>query len=300
MQATGTHTRSAPSKRDLMAPGLDGVRAPNFRRDMSPILAAPGRAVLEVCPPKKQPRGRQFHNPMEPDFFSLASAAHEFKTPLVSMMGYTDLLRRGHLGPTTEKQRQVLGEMRESAERLQRLIEDLLLLAKLKGTKNADRSEKPASAVNEHLHEVFSFWAAAARQKSIRYEFSPASGCPQVAVEAFRLQHIISNLIDNALKFTPARGSVVVRVARCFWERRNSQTEFLFNVERRENLRIENAVLIDVADTGPGIPPEFHEDIFGDFVQLPGTSCRGTGLGLAIARRLSEACGGAKIGRAHV
>jgi signal transduction histidine kinase len=233
------------------------------------------------------------HNAVEPDFFPLASAAHEFKTPLVTMLGYTSLLRGGRLGPTTEKQRQVLGEVQESAERLQRLIEDLLLLAKLKDTKNADRTEKPASAVNEHLLEIFSFWAPAARQKSIMYELSPAPGNPQVRVEALKLQHIVSNLIDNALKFTPAQGSVTVGVASCFWERRGSQTEFLFNMERRENHRIENSVLIDVTDTGPGIPSEFHEDVFGDFVQLPGTSSRGTGLGLAIARRLTEACAGA-------
>jgi signal transduction histidine kinase len=250
-------------------------------------------AVLEVCPPKKQQRERRVHCAMEPDFFPLASAAHEFKTPLVTMLGYTSLLRGGLLGPTTEKQRQVLGEVQESAERLQRLIEDFLLLAKLKHSKNADGAERPASAVNEHLLEIFSFWAPAARQKSISYEFRPGPGNPKVRVGAFQLQHIVSNLIDNALKFTPAQGSVTVGVASCFWERRGSQTEFLFNMERRENHRIENSVLIDVTDTGPGIPSEFHEDVFGDFVQLPGTSSRGTGLGLAIARRLTEACAGA-------
>src|SRR5215472_10449030 len=276
-----------------MAPDTGGGCANRSRMDSSPALAAPVRAVLEGCPAKKQQRDRRVHCAMGPDFFPLASAAHEFKTPLVTMLGYTSLLRGGLLGPTTEKQRQVLGEVQESAERLQRLIEDLLLLAKLKDSKNANRSETPASAVNEHLLEIFSFWTPAARQKSIRYEFCPGPGNPKVCVEEFQLQHIVSNLIDNALKFTPAQGSVTVGVASCFWERRGSQTEFLFNMERRENHRIENSVLIDVTDTGPGIPKEFHEDVFGDFVQLPGTSSRGTGLGLAIARRLTEACAGA-------
>jgi signal transduction histidine kinase len=68
---------------------------------------------------------------------------------------------------------------------------------------------------------------------------------------------------------------------------RKAQSEFLFNMQRRVNRKIENAVRIDVSDTGPGISPEHHEDIFGDFVQLQGSS-RGTGLGLAIARRLVE------------
>ena len=63
-------------------------------------------------------------------------------------------------------------------------------------------------------------------------------------------------------------------------------------MERKESRKVENAVRIDVSDTGPGIAAEHHDEIFGDFVQLPGGSARGTGLGLAIARRLVEAHGG--------
>jgi signal transduction histidine kinase len=84
----------------------------------------------------------------------------------------------------------------------------------------------------------------------------------------------------------------MVNVSACFWERRKAQAEFLFNMERKENHKTENAVRIDVSDTGPGIAAEHHDEIFGDFVQLPGGSARGTGLGLAIARRLVEAHGG--------
>jgi len=83
-----------------------------------------------------------------------------------------------------------------------------------------------------------------------------------------------------------------VTVTPCFWERRKAQSEFLFNIERKVDRKIENAVRIDVSDSGPGIAPEHHENIFGDFVQLPAASSRGTGLGLAIARRLVEAHGG--------
>jgi hypothetical protein len=63
-------------------------------------------------------------------------------------------------------------------------------------------------------------------------------------------------------------------------------------MERKEQRPTENAIRIDVSDTGPGIAPEHHDHTFGDFVQLPGRSARGTGLGLAIARRLVEAHGG--------
>jgi signal transduction histidine kinase len=113
-----------------------------------------------------------------------------------------------------------------------------------------------------------------------------------VLIEPLKLQHIISNLIENALKHTPAQGLVAVSVTPCFWERRKAQIEFLFNMERKESRKVENAIRIDVSDTGPGIPAEHHDEIFEDFVQLPSGSARGTGLGLAIARRLVEAHGG--------
>ena len=83
-----------------------------------------------------------------------------------------------------------------------------------------------------------------------------------------------------------------MQITPCFWERRKAQSEFLFNMERKSDRKIENAVRIDVTDTGKGIAPEYHRAIFLDFVQVPGTSSRGTGLGLAIARRMVEAHGG--------
>lgn len=254
------------------------------------------RQVMEVRPPRRAGQERRArHQAVEPEFFPLVSAAHEFKTPLVAMLGYTDLLRSARLGPVNEKQKQVLGEIQESAERLRMLIQDLLLLFQLRAARGAGGSklELASAEVNEHVGEIFNYWAPAAKLKSIAYEFHPAPGRPRVRVETLKLQHIVSNLIENALKYTPAASRVAVSVTPCFWERRKTQTELLFNLERSTNRRIENAVRIDVSDSGPGIPPGHQEDIFWDFVQLPGASSRGTGLGLAIARRLTEAHGGA-------
>jgi signal transduction histidine kinase len=277
----------------------DGVQCPacqfplESKRHSSRCNSAGAEKVSEVRPPEMampELRGSQ----VEAEFFPLVSAAHEFKTPLVVMLGYTDLLRNGHLGQVNDRQRQVLGEIQESAERLQRLIQNLLLLSELRGGKGAGRGEpesEPAN-VNEHLREIFNYWASAARQKSISYTFHPAKGSPKVGVESLKLQHIVSNLLENALKYTPKEGRVVLSAMPCFWERRKAQSEFLFNMERKESRKIENALRIDVTDTGPGIPLERQRDIFQDFVQLPGTSSRGTGLGLAIARRMTEAHGG--------
>lgn len=227
------------------------------------------------------------------EFFPLVSAAHEFKTPLVVMLGYAELLHSGRLGGVNDRQREVVGEIQQSAERLQKLIQDLLLLYELRTARSVTKLDLEAASVNDHVREIFDYWRPVARQKSMTYQLYLAPCAPRVSVEPLKLQHIVSNLIENALKYSPSGAQVVVSVTQCFWERRTAQTEFLFNFERKADFRIENAVRIDVNDTGPGIPRDHHEDIFWDFVQLPGASSRGTGLGLAIARRLTEAHGGA-------
>src|SRR5215472_6166446 len=99
----------------------------------------------------------------------------------------------------------------------------------------------------------------------------------------------MSNLIENALHHTPRGGRVVVSVVECFWDTRKERSGWLFGQERKESHNIRNAVCLTVTDTGPGISPKHHEDIFHEFIQLPGASSRGTGLGLAIARQLVEA-----------
>jgi signal transduction histidine kinase len=240
-----------------------------------------GSEIVEVTPPERRRRQlRCGHEEVEPSAFPLVSAAHEFKTPLVVM-----------LGAVNQRQKQVLGEMQEGAQRLQKLIQDLLLLQELKAGRDITENLESAS-VDESVSEIFNYWSPTATQKRIRYQFSPSEGNERVRMEPLKLQHIISNLIENALKHTPAHGLVTVSVTPCFWERRKAQIEFLFNMERKESRKVENAIRIDVSDTGPGIPAEHHDEIFEDFVQLPSGSARGTGLGLAIARRLVEAHGG--------
>jgi signal transduction histidine kinase len=251
-----------------------------------------GNEIVEVTPPERRKRQlRCGHEEVDPYAFPLVSAAHEFKTPLVVMLGYTDLLLNGHLGAVNQRQKQVLGEMQEGAQRLQKLIQDLLLLQELKAGRGIAQNLESTS-VDESISEIFNYWSPTATQKRIRYQFNPSEGNERVRVEPLKLQHIISNLIENALKHTPAQGLVTVGVTPCFWERRKAQSEFLFNMERKESRKVENAVRIDVSDTGRGIAAEHHDEIFGDFIQLPGGSARGTGLGLAIARRLVEAHGG--------
>ena len=247
-----------------------------------------GDVAETVIPPAPPVRKEQ---QVKQEMFPLISVAHELKTPLAVMMGYTDLLRGEHLGHITERQREVLDQMQESGTRLRTFIDNLLLLAAL----NADKSnlELEPDDLNEALKEIFEYWAPLARKKLIHYRFIPAFRNPQLQFDSLKLQHVISNLVENALKYTPSKGSVELKASTCFWDRRKAQNQFLFGLDRRVNKKIENAILIEVSDTGPGIPREHHEDIFLEFVRLQNSSqIRGTGLGLAIARRLVEAHGG--------
>src|SRR5215472_17863806 len=96
---------------------------------------------VEVHPPCKKTKDEAAgDSEAESNFLPLVSAAHEFKTPLVVMLGYADLLRNGHLGSVNDRQRQVLGEIQESAERLQKVIQGMLLLYELRAARGHFRS----------------------------------------------------------------------------------------------------------------------------------------------------------------
>ena len=226
-----------------------------------------------MVPPERRRRQlRCGHEEVEPSAFPLVSAAHEFKTPLVVMLGYTDLLLSGHLGAVNQRQKQVLGEIQEGAQRLQKLIQDLLLLQELKAGRGAAENLESAD-VNENVGEIFNYWSPTATQKRIRYQFRPSEGNQRVRVEPLKLQHIVSNLIENALKHTPEHGLVIVSVTPCFWERRKAQNEFLFNMERKESHKVENAVRIDVSDTGPGIRARASRRNFWRLCAVAGRIC---------------------------
>src|SRR5262249_38941724 len=116
------------------------------------------RNILEVRPPAPGKHGgKAVRTVIEAEFLPLVAAAHEFKTPLVVMLGYTDLLHRGELGPINSKQREVLREMQEGTERLQKVIQSLLLLSELRSSngQSPDTETAHATDVNENIKELF-------------------------------------------------------------------------------------------------------------------------------------------------
>jgi PAS domain S-box-containing protein len=196
----------------------------------------------------------------------LANMSHELRTPLNAILGYAQMLVDD--GNLTEQQRDAVTTMRTSGEHLARLLEDLLDISKIE----ADRMELQPSEfrLSRFLDDLVALFRMRAQQKGLLFHYEVLSELPAVRADERRLRQVLINLLGNAIKFTE-RGRVTLKV-------HVHQGRMRFEVE----------------DTGIGIPPEVHEDIFAPFRQggPPQRRVEGTGLGLAISKRLVELMGG--------
>jgi signal transduction histidine kinase len=204
----------------------------------------------------------------------LATMSHELRTPLNAIAGYVELLEMELRGPLTPAQREDLARIRRNQRALLSLVNDVLNLARIEA--GSVPYEITAVPLDDALAEVETLVGPQLEAKRLTYEYRPQrnGGGPPVAVHADRdkLQQIVTNLVSNAVKFTPAGGHVTLD-----WEAG------------------EREVRIRVTDTGRGIPADRLEAIFHPFVQVERGYTRtidGTGLGLAISRDLARAMGG--------
>ena len=198
----------------------------------------------------------------------LRHLSHELKTPLTAVREGAELLNDGIGGPLSDAQRRVVEIMRDNSIKLQRLIEDLLdyqralHAAAALEVKSVDLEALLTDCVKPH--------ELAAQAKGLRLVIDSQSGTVQADRE--KLRSVVDNLVGNAVKFTPPGGNVSVLA-------RSSGSE----------------ALIDVIDTGPGVPAEERESIFDSFFRgraKASSRVEGSGLGLAIAREFVEAHGG--------
>jgi signal transduction histidine kinase len=196
------------------------------------------------------------------------SISHELRTPLTAMLGFLEFLEDGVGGPTTPTQREYVRGLYSNFRRLQRLVDDLLDYARFEaGSFTLQTREADFVTVVNEVVESLRPQAEAAR---VAVEVSLPDGPAMVLMDPQRIEQVIANLMTNAIKFTPEGGRVRLRV--CVDAAR---------------LRFE------IADTGPGIPPDELPRLFHLFSQLaPGVRKGGTGLGLAISKSLVEAHGG--------
>ena len=222
---------------------------------------------------------------------ALASAAHDLKTPLAILNGYVELLQSEKLGVLNERQREILGDMRTSGQRLQQFIQDFLSFSVLEIGELKMHFE-PAD-LNSCLSEVCRLWSHSFQEKGLALYFLANEKLTEFAFDMAKVQRVVSNLLENASKFTPAGGTVWLHAEPYMWERRSAANPENPLERRRETISYPNSVKVSVSDTGPGIPPEYHIEVFDDFFQMPQSDSQsGMGLGLAIARRLVAGMGG--------
>lgn len=207
----------------------------------------------------------------------LSHVSHELKTPLTSIKGFSQNLLDGLTGPLNEKQQRYLTRVLENSDRLIRMIEALLDRTRIETGRldlipgEIDLGHCVVDAV-EQLRLL-----AQAKQQTLEAVPPPVS--LMVWADRDRLIQIVTNLVQNAVKFTPEGGSIVVTV-------------------RQEN---QTFAWVSVRDTGPGIPPEFLDQIFDPFfrVKQARSGTKGLGLGLSIVRTLVELHGGTIAARSE-
>lgn len=222
---------------------------------------------------------------------ALASAAHDLKTPLAILNGYVELLQSEKLGGLNERQQEVLRDMRANGHRLQRYIQDFLSFSVLETGELKMKFE--TANINACLSEVCRLWSPRFQDKGLALYFLANEKVIEFPFDAPKVERVISNLLENAFKFTPSSGTVWLHAEPHMWERRSITASPFATERRRRPLAHPNSVKISVSDTGPGVPPEYHLEIFDDFFRLPSTDkTEGMGLGLAIARRLVHGMGG--------
>lgn len=223
---------------------------------------------------------------------ALASAAHDLKTPLAILNGYVELLQSEKLGPLNDRQREVLGDMRSSGHRLQHFIQDFLSFSVLE-TGEMKMQFVPGD-MNACLSEVCRLWSHRFQEKGLALYFLANDKLAPFPFDAPKVQRVISNLLENASKFTPGGGTVWLHAEPYMWERRSTTQPDISSERRQRPMAQPNSVKVSVSDTGPGIPAEYHIEVFDDFFRLPQNQdqVEGMGLGLAIGRRLVNGMGG--------
>ncbi len=200
----------------------------------------------------------------------IANVSHELRTPLTNIRNYTSLLERGSL----KRREKYIAVIKKESDRLTRLIQDLLDLSRLDA--NVRRGDLQAIDISEFVHEATTTFAPQAERRSIALSCAADEPLPAVMASRAELQQVVSNLLGNALAYTPSGGRVLVSAgAQC----RQPQP----------------MVWIRVEDNGPGIRPEELPRLFDRFYR--GEAARqsgapGTGLGLSICKEILDIYGG--------
>jgi signal transduction histidine kinase len=200
----------------------------------------------------------------------VGTVSHELKTPLTSLRMAVYLLLEQKLEGLTATQRDLLETARDDADRLLRILDNLLDLARIEaGAATLDRAELSVAALIEPIASEARGFIGATGQ-TLAVALAPELAAVRLSVDVARLRHVFMNLLTNASKYSPRNGTITLAV-----------------VPAEENF-----VRFSVRDEGPGIPAESVARIFDRFYRVPNQEKTGAGLGLAIAREIVVAHGG--------
>jgi two-component system sensor histidine kinase TctE len=243
---------------------LEQAIANRSHRDLSPVTAvAVPREVSSVLQSVNDLMAR-LDTALSAQQRFVADAAHQLRTPLAGIKTQTELaLRENDL----EGMRQSLRQLAGSADRATRLANQLLALARAEPGARGTGSHVPVDLA-QVARKVASEWVPEALKKKIDLGFEGPDEPTFVSGDAFLLQEMLVNLVDNAVRYTPEGGNVTVRI-----------------------ISSDDKVELCVEDNGPGIPENERERVFERFYRVLGTAANGSGLGLAIVREIVSAHG---------
>ena len=262
--------------RDISARKQDEAELEQYRHHLEELVAHRAHqlelanAELERAAAELEARNYEVEraNRMKTEF--LARMSHELRTPLNAIVGYADLLAEEPAGPLPPKYKRFIGNVREGAHHLLRIVNDVLDLSRIEAGR-IDLSREPFYS-QDALNEVLSVIAPLAGIKRIAIDNRLPAGM-RVNADRTRVKQILYNLLSNAVKFTPEEGRIWV-----------------------EDCSRDDTACVCVGDTGIGISAEDLASLFEDFsrVKAPAAAAKeGAGLGLAITRRLAVLHGGA-------
>ncbi|MBI5510636.1 MAG: PocR ligand-binding domain-containing protein [Deltaproteobacteria bacterium] len=217
----------------------------------------------------------------------IATVSHELRTPLTSVIGYSEMLLEGMAGELSKEQREYINTILEKGESLLTLIGQVLDMSRIEsGNVLVQRQPTEIRSVMElSVTDVL----PQARKRGVTIVVEVAPDVAPIAVDRDKVRRIITNLLANAVKFSPASASVALKADLVDVAPATSGHFDVFEPERNRHLRLQ------VADQGIGIPPDKLDRIFEAFFQVDNTSTRefgGTGLGLAIVRNFAHAHAG--------
>jgi signal transduction histidine kinase len=213
------------------------------------------------------------HDALKTQF--LANISHDLRTPLTAVITHAEILRDGILGPLSDRQLESIGGIINGGRQLLEQVSEILDYAR--GAANQLTVVPTTFQIADVLEQARVLNEALAARKGLVLDTRVTGRLPDVHADREKIAHVVGNLVGNAMNFTPAGGRV--------W----------LGAHLAPPGGALDQIVVEVGDTGIGIPPEHHDLIFLEFAQVDSSASRrhhGTGLGLTIARKLVELHGG--------